>query len=79
MAMYRGKHAYVTTHEFKSNIAQWTELLRDNTLSIIFVTRYETPVAYYTSLALHDLEDKARQYPLTRKGPAPKSLKKNKS
>lgn len=69
MAEYFGRYVYLSTHEFKSNIARWTQMLRDDELSAVIVMRYETPVAYYAAHGVDKLHEAAKLLPRSKAGP----------
>ncbi len=62
MPDYNGPYVYLTTHEFKSNIAYWTRMLQNKTYDAILVKRHETPVAVYLTYGVDMFDKKAKEY-----------------
>ena len=58
MPDYDGEYVFLTTHEFKNNIARWTRLLERGTYKVLFVKRHGTVVAAYVTGGARGMADK---------------------
>lgn len=68
MPDYDGEYVFLTTHEFKNNIARWTRLLERGTYKVLFIKRHGTVVAAYLTDGAASMAEKIMKKRARREG-----------
>lgn len=69
MADYCGAYVYVTTHEFKGDIARWTRLLQRGVYKTVLVRRRAEVVGVYLTEGARDLDQTVQAIRARTEGP----------